>query len=1666
MMQSGSAQPMADLGILHSVVVHPTRGDQQDAPCQGQPQLVTPVAHASTMFLAYIPCLDRYMEIDALNIGAGPSTAPPLPTPHCIWLEDAWRPFEKIQDNLHPSQCTYAQMAGQAPPAQVDPAPLRPAVEFSLLVFGPHPRHTTLQSVRFKLTQLMRLTTPSVVVPLLAGRWHQQQRSTKRPGQAAACFTLESTLATSVTAQQEQQLSQLLRQQHRWRCVFLKNKEAVHHKKEVPTVHRHSRHRERSSSPARQLGLELLQQGQPAHSTTSTWQLPRVSQRIPKHNAEHAVASLVLQNRFAALTVATPTVAGPALGLAADVAVHPAAVDPVAVDPAAIAAVDHAAVVPALADTVAFAAVGPAAAPPSISVALPDGVTGLTPTVEEQQQNSPESERCAVGRGGLRRRANRRISRAQRGLVVASLNARGLCDLTQGELQEVLDSEGIDILAIQESWEGQYVVRNLRGYRWYGKPRDDKRGGVGFYIHASLANTLQIYTKTNCAESIWLKIKGTASIAALCIGCVYMPDSGKPAAQRKAAFESLQADLGSFKRKGEVVLCGDFNARVGKGNHPNEHVGMYGEALDVKDSGKLLRKMLGDHSMYTLNGRIACPTPEYTWEEQSQRTIATVIDYILVQASTFFGPARPTFKVRNDLDGSITSDHKLLWAELPRQAKRSQVRNSPSRKVFRVEKFTDPDTENSVQAIRMYQECLQGHVSEFETFVEETYQQHNILGAQKLVRERFHTLVEAAAEESIGSKQVVPGKSKTWWSPEITIAITQRRNAYATFRAEGSMVAWQEYKRKRERVHSLVKAAKSMFTDNADKTICNAYDECQTERKTRMGDKTLWNAFNSAYRPKKTQDSAPTLLRKADGSYACGDRGIALAFGEHYEKLGSSDTLDQGAEFDKEFEVTVRHAVADYIKVSHSIEGAGIEELDTDLTTREIARARLSLKNGKCGSPLESTSAELLKYGGRAMDAMLHCLYSKAWEHECTFQRPGVIVSIFKKGDKEDANNYRGITLLSVVDKVYTKIINNRLAHFAEVKNLLHNSQNGFRPQRSCTDHIWTLHAVTSGRMRAGAVTYALFVDVVKAFPSVWRDGLWYRLWHMGIKGKMFRILYHLYDTMSRCAWHNNETSNYFVGDLGLGEGDPLSPLLYTLFVNGLLQEVWEKHPGVPLPTNPGGNKPGTTTSEPESVSDTPNLVALMLADDLVGVADTEEEIKLMAQTIHKYSCKWRFQLSPSKSAVVVFGNPPAKKASPKVHFGTSELPVLDAYRYLGVVFSKDCKWDSHIASVIDKAVTSVNMLSDFFGNRRVKFGVKRAMLLALIRPGVEYASEVWWASSHQAASLESKIQIEVLKRSLHCKPNICHEILRAEVGIRPLSSWLDQRKVEWWYKLNHKSHDSLCRQAFDAHWHSQRNYMSWHKHVAALMNSLGMMQEGEYAKLDLPLQGFRSYLRWCIYERDATTRDNLAKSKSTLASYIQHYNEAINYLQPQPYLCTNLLNKGMELILQMRAGVLPLHSMTARFNTRSGSQQAEREECKSCALGEMFGPGEAETPEHFMLDCPAYHTIRKDMWERLKLVPEIAAKVRILEGKLEKEKLHCMLDEKFWGVNIDEESGSVEGPFVHAFDCVSKYVSSAWALRNRYVHGYDDDDDDELRLASDEELRQASDVSNDELPS
>ena len=99
-------------------------------------------------------------------------------------------------------------------------------------------------------------------------------------------------------------------------------------------------------------------------------------------------------------------------------------------------------------------------------------------------------------------------------------------------------------------------------------------------------------------------------------------------------------------------------------------------------------------------------------------------------------------------------------------------------------------------------------------------------------------------------------------------------------------------------------------------------------------------------------------------------------------------------------------------------------------------------------------------------------------------------------------------------------------------------------------------------------------------------------------------------------------------------------------------------------------------------------------------------------------------------------------------------------------------------------------------------------------------------------------------------------------------------------------------------------------------------------------------------YTRDGTVRVQGAMTKSTLAAYMQHYNDNIMQL----YLCTGPLSKGMELIMQLRAGILPLDTMTANFGRQSASRQiAHRECCKSYDLAPELGR-KAETPEHFCL--------------------------------------------------------------------------------------------------------------------
>ena len=148
---------------------------------------------------------------------------------------------------------------------------------------------------------------------------------------------------------------------------------------------------------------------------------------------------------------------------------------------------------------------------------------------------------------------------------------------------------------------------------------------------------------------------------------------------------------------------------------------------------------------------------------------------------------------------------------------------------------------------------------------------------------------------------------------------------------------------------------------------------------------------------------------------------------------------------------------------------------------------------------------EVFKYGGESFSLSMETFLQNL---------QGLIFPLFKGGGEDakvDTGKYRGITLLSIVGKIYTSILNSRITDFIERSNSLLDEQAGFRKGRSTVDQLYILTEIIRNRK---SPTFCGFLDVAKAYDRVWRDGLWFQLRQSGISGKMWRVIKNIYQTV------------------------------------------------------------------------------------------------------------------------------------------------------------------------------------------------------------------------------------------------------------------------------------------------------------------------------------------------------------------------------------------------------------------------------------------------------------------------------------------------------------------------------------------------------------------------
>ena len=221
--------------------------------------------------------------------------------------------------------------------------------------------------------------------------------------------------------------------------------------------------------------------------------------------------------------------------------------------------------------------------------------------------------------------------------------------------------------------------------------------------------------------------------------------------------------------------------------------------------------------------------------------------------------------------------------------------------------------------------------------------------------------------------------------------------------------------------------------------------------------------------------------------------------------------------FDKLYNPTT-NADQDLIReyeVEHS--GTGQDDM-IPISEAEVERALKSMRNrkaaGVCGIP-----PDLLKYGGAEVTKELTKLFNAIVEEQSVPEdwKKAIIVPLFKnKGSKLDCANYRGISLVSVPSKSFMRVLLNRIK--PTIEEGLREQQAGFRGGRSTIDQIFALRQIVEKRWEYARPIYCAFMDLEKAYDSVWREGMWQIAQSYGVPPRIVALLRSWYTGIESCV--------------------------------------------------------------------------------------------------------------------------------------------------------------------------------------------------------------------------------------------------------------------------------------------------------------------------------------------------------------------------------------------------------------------------------------------------------------------------------------------------------------------------------------------------------------------
>ena len=603
-----------------------------------------------------------------------------------------------------------------------------------------------------------------------------------------------------------------------------------------------------------------------------------------------------------------------------------------------------------------------------------------------------------------------------------------------------------------------------------------------------------------------------------------------------------------------------------------------------------------------------------------------------------------------------------------------------------------------------------------------------------------------------------------------------------------------------------------------------------------------------------------------------------------------------------------------------------VEELDEEISREEIINGIDKLKKGK-SSGLDEISAELLQMSKGKILEFLFKLFNKMFMISYFPLRwaVAIVVPLHKKGDVNIADNYRGISLLSITSKIFTGILNRRLYNWAEENDKINIEQAGFRRSHSTIDHIFTLHSMISNCLygRRRSKFYVCFVDFKKAFDTVNREKLWEVLERHGVTDRMLNMIKAIYQKVTAIVRYGSQVTEEIDCPLGVRQGCLLSPLLFTLLITELAQEIArEGMHGYQF--NPGFIE----------------LFTLLFADDIALMATTPRGLQNQIDRLRRGAERLGLVVNLEKTKVMVFRKGGFLGRLERWYYGEERIEVVNRYKYLGYTLTTKLSVDIALAEYAGKAKGRiVSIFRALYKLGKIDLGVFFKLFDCQVKPILLYGAEIWGMKGRE---IIEKVHLFACKKLLGVSTKTPNSFIYFELNRYPLYVDARMKVFKYWAKLLNLEEGRLPRQAYNRECRELDKVNGWGMMLREYLVVNGFGNIWEEQNGDRVLGTCKEFKQRQIDNFWQTEHSNMEESQSRRFVEYLSYKEDHNR---ELYLKEIRVPKFRKALTRFRFGVNDL-----RGNRKYLNPQANRK-CPFCVFD--------ETNDHFLLKCPAYNDLR-----------------------------------------------------------------------------------------------------------